>query len=178
MNTSPNNYSSEAIQTALKNIAGQIAAGHASADRIILIGIANGGIPFCEKLKAALQSITSIEIIAGQLNITFHRDDIGTNPIPDEKMTTLIPYDIEGQIVILVDDVLFSGRTVRAAINEIFDQGRPAQIELAVLFDRGNRRLPIQPDYTGFASATSLDQTVQVQLSTETPENDCIRIIN
>lgn len=176
LDQSPTNYDQQAIQDAILGIAQQIAARHARVKKIMVIGIANGGVPFAQKLAHALHEVATCEIVEGHINTLFHRDDIGKTPIPDEKISTTIPCDIENQLVILADDVLFSGRTARAAINEIFDQGRPSHVELAVLFDRGNRRLPIQPDYTGFIQGTTLAQRVNVTLSLEQPTLDSITI--
>jgi len=169
-------YKHAAINDAILSIARQIAAQHAQDEKIIVVGIANGGVPFAQKLCKALKEIETPEIVEGYINITFHRDDIGQNPIPEEKLGTTIPCNIENQLVILADDVLFSGRTVRAAMNEIFDQGRPSNVELAVLFDRGNRRLPIQPNYTGFLEGTTLAQRVHVSLNMKQPALDAITV--
>lgn len=169
-------FDQQTIRDAILSIAQQIATRHAQIEKIIVIGIANGGVPFGQKLCRVLNEVAAPEIIEGHINIMFHRDDIGQKPIPEEKISTTIPCNIENQLVILADDVLFSGRTARAAINEVFDQGRPSRVELAVLFDRGNRRLPIQPDYTGFIQGTTLAQRVNVSLSLEHPEIDGITI--
>lgn len=142
----------------------------------MILGIANGGIPFARNLAACLSEALNREIPCGQLNIMFHRDDIGSRPIPAPKLSTEFPGEVDGAVVILADDVLFSGRTVRAALNELFDSGRPEKVELAVLFDRGHHKLPIAPDYTGFSQQTDLNHTVKVFLNPEQPQQDYIKV--
>jgi pyrimidine operon attenuation protein/uracil phosphoribosyltransferase len=116
------------------------------------------------------------EARVGTVDISFHRDDIGRHPIPKEFVPTQIPADVNGATVILADDVLFSGRTVKAALDEIFDHGRPAKVELAILVDRGGRRLPFGADYCGIALATTERQKVIVMLDPKNPANDSIHI--
>jgi pyrimidine operon attenuation protein/uracil phosphoribosyltransferase len=137
---------------------------------LLLLGIANGGIELARRLAKPLKAR------AGTLDISFHRDDIGQNPIPKEFAPTQIPADVNGATVILVDDVLFSGRTVKAALEELFDHGRPAKVELAVLVDRGGRLLPIAADYVGLTLASALGEKVAVTLEPTHPAKDEIRI--
>jgi pyrimidine operon attenuation protein/uracil phosphoribosyltransferase len=115
-------------------------------------------------------------IQAGTIDISFHRDDIGHHPIPKEIAPTQIPTDVHGAHVILIDDVLFSGRTVKAALDELFDHGRPTKVELAVLVDRGGRRLPLAADYAGLALTATEDQKVVVKLDSTNDKRDVIRI--
>ena len=111
----------------------------------------------------------------GYLDISFHRDDIGTHPIPKEFTPTLVPGDVDGAHVLLVDDVLFTGRTVKAALDELFDHGRPATVELAVLVDRGSRRLPVAADFAGIILSAAENEDVVVTLPDD-PAKDRIEI--
>jgi pyrimidine operon attenuation protein/uracil phosphoribosyltransferase len=158
------------IHAALDRLAAAISARHASTDKLLLLGIANGGIELARRLA------TRLHARCGTLDISFHRDDIGGNPIPKEFAPTHIPADVNGATVILVDDVLFSGRTAKAALDELFDHGRPAKVELAVLADRGGRRLPIAADYTGLTLPASDDEKVVVRLDPANPARDAIRV--
>jgi len=115
---------------------------------------------------------------AGSLDISFHRDDIGRHPVPKEFAPTLLPGDVTGATVILVDDVLFTGRTIKASLDELFDHGRPARVELAVLVDRGGRRLPISADYVGLTLAPAESETVVVTLDNADPLRDRIQVVS
>ena len=135
-----------------------------------MLGIANGGIPLARRLcaRAGIRRV-------GDLDISFHRDDIGRHPIPKEFTPTLLPGDVNGATVLLVDDVLFSGRTVKAALDELFDHGRPAKVELAVLVDRGSRKLPIVADFSGTTLSAREGEEVVVSLGDD-PSQDQIVI--
>lgn len=169
-------YGAKEIEQVIESLAQSIAKRHTQAKRLVIVGIANGGVPFGEKLVAALKNHRTAETLFGSVNITYHRDDLSQKPIPEDKLRTNMPCDIENEIVILADDVLFSGRTARAALNEVFDQGRPALVELAVLVDRGNRRIPLQADYVGITHNTSLEQNVEVSLQQPSPEQSTIHV--
>src|SRR4051812_12101755 len=134
---------SREIQAAITRLADGISTRHRARQNLLLLGIANGGVELARRLAKTLKAK------AGTLDISFHRDDIGRHPIPKEFAPTQIPADVDRATVILIDDVLFSGRTVKAALDELFDHGRPAKVELAVLVDRGQRLLPIPADYVG-----------------------------
>lgn len=162
---------SDEIHPAIERLADAIAHRHPATDELILLGIANGGIELARRLAHRLQ-ITHI----GTVDISFHRDDIGRNPIPKEFAPTVIPQDVHGATVILVDDVLFSGRTVKAALNELFDHGRPAKVELAVLVDRGSRMLPVAADYTGLQLDAGANEKVVVHLDADQPAKDSITV--
>lgn len=127
------------IQPAIRQLASAIARRH-PAQPPILVGIANGGTTLARRLAALIPGAP-----CGVIDVSFHRDDISHHPIPKELLPTQIPVDVKGATVVLVDDVIFSGRTVKAALDELFDQGRPAKVELAVLVDRGGRKLPSPP---------------------------------
>jgi pyrimidine operon attenuation protein/uracil phosphoribosyltransferase len=159
------------VHAAIERLAAAIGARHRSAKSLLVLGIANGGIPVARRLCARL----GIKRV-GDLDISFHRDDIGKHPIPKEFTPTLVPGDVNGANVLLVDDVLFTGRTVKAALDELFDHGRPATVELAVLVDRGSRRLPVAADFSGISLAASEDEDVVVSLHDD-PERDRIDIL-
>ena len=116
------------------------------------------------------------EVPHGTLDISFHRDDIGRNPIPKEFVPAHIPADVNGANVVIVDDVLFSGRTVKAALDELFDHGRPARVELAILVDRGGRRLPFAADYCGLTIEAGENEKVVVRLDPADPKKDTLTI--
>lgn len=163
------------IQAAITRLADGISQSH-PAGRLLLLGIANGGIELSRRLVAALARPGAKPASAGVLDISFHRDDIGRHPIPKEFAPTRIPGDVNGAAVILVDDVLFSGRTVKAALDELFDHGRPATVQLAVLVDRGGRRLPFAADYVGLTLPTRESEKVVVVLDGENRRRDSIRV--
>lgn len=158
------------IEAAIERLAAGISARHQRTDRLLLLGIANGGVELTRRLAARVGAQ------GGTLDISFHRDDIGSHPIPKEFAPTQIPSDVHGATVILVDDVLFSGRTLKAALDELFDHGRPTKVELAVLVDRGGRRLPVCADHVGLTLSPHEDEKVVVTLDPETPKRDSIRV--
>ena len=158
------------IEAAIERLAAAISERHPAAKKILLLGIANGGIELAKRLGARLG------LRAGILDISFHRDDIGRHPIPKEFAPTHIPGDVHGATIILVDDVLFSGRTLKAALDEVFDHGRPTKVELAVLVDRGGRRLPFAADYVGLAIHPDAHEKVVVSLDPDSAQNDQIRL--
>jgi len=165
------------INAAFDRLAAAISARHAPTEKLLLLGIANGGIEVARRLAARLAALRSRPPVkAGTLDISFHRDDIGRNPIPKELAPTHIPSDVNGAVVVLVDDVLFTGRTVKAALDELFDHGRPACVELAVLIDRGGRRLPVAADYTGLTLSALAGEKIAVRLDSADPARDAIRV--
>ncbi len=164
------------LHKAIDRIAESIADRHRDSGILSVVGIADGGISFAQALARRLADLIGKELPCGAVNTAFHRDDFGHNPIPKSFQCTDIPLNVEGATVILADDVLFTGRTARAAINEIFDMGRPERVELAVLCDRGNRCLPIQADYTGFVEDTTPEQQVEVVINIKDPAGDFLLI--
>lgn len=164
------------ITAALRRLAAGIAARHGAATNLILLGIARGGVGVCQRLAVAVGEQLGRTIPQGVLNVSMHRDDLGRNPLPDLSTGTTIPVDLENAVVILVDDVIFTGRTVRAALEELFSHGRPQRVELAVLVDRGNRCLPIAADFVGFQEKTTPDERVSVILDAGDPAKDEIVI--
>jgi pyrimidine operon attenuation protein/uracil phosphoribosyltransferase len=166
----PKTIGSREVHAAIERLAAAIRSRHKSTDRLLVLGIANGGIVLARRLAARL----SIQKV-GDLDISFHRDDLGSHPVPKEYTPTLLPGDVNGATVILVDDVLFTGRTVKAALDELFDHGRPSSVELAVLVDRGSRRLPVTADFSGASISASEEEDVVVLLSDD-PSRDRIEI--
>lgn len=164
------------IDQAIKSIARQIADNHPETQSIVLAGIANGGIAFNNRLFDELKKLTNSTLSKGTIDISFHRDDFGQKPILKDVEPTQIQQNPEDSLIILVDDVLFSGRTIRAAMAELHAIGRPSKVELAILVDRGNRRLPIAADYTGFTFETTLDENVDVYIDEENPTESKIEI--
>ena len=169
----PPKHDAKNIHQAIDRVASAIATRHAGTGRLLILGIANGGVEFARRLTAALKK-TGLKPGTGTLDISFHRDDIGANPIPKEHSPTLIPHDVNGATVILADDVLHSGRTVKAALDELFDHGRPAVVELAVLVDRGGRLLPVAATYTGITLVAYDDEKVRVRLDADDPKRDTL----
>ncbi len=173
----PKTIGSEEIHAAIERLAAAVSARHAGIKTLLFLGIANGGVELARRLATRVgQLAPTLKPRAGTLDISFHRDDVGRHPIPKEFAPTFIPADVHGAHIILVDDVLFSGRTVKAGLDELFDQGRPAKVELAILIDRGGRLLPFAPDYCGFAVAVKSTEKVFVSLDPTDPRRDTIRI--
>ena len=153
-----------AIQRALTRIAHEIAERNDIAASVVLIGIQRGGVPLAERLSKTLSGIWTQTVPVGSLDVSMHRDDLDRRAAPEIRPTQ-IPFDVNGKTVVLVDDVLFSGRTIRAALDALNDFGRPKRIQLAVLIDRGHRELPIKADFVGKNVPTSLTESVVVKLS-------------
>jgi pyrimidine operon attenuation protein / uracil phosphoribosyltransferase len=165
------------IHAAIVRLADAISARHRGNEKLLLLGIANGGIELARRLAPQLSAAPRrLSVQLGTLDISFHRDDIGRHPIPKEFAPTQIPADVHGATVILVDDVLFSGRTVKAALDELFDHGRPTKVELAVLVDRGGRRLPLAADYVGIDLVAPESEKIVVSLAAGDPKRDSIRL--
>ena len=144
---------------------------------IALIGVQRRGVPMADRIKQKLQEIENVSIEVGYLDITFYRDDLSLLSQHPIVNGTSIKFDIEDRILILIDDVVFTGRTVRAAIDAVFDLGRPRAIQLAVLIDRGHRQLPIRPDYVGKNIPTSKTEIVEVKLK-EIDNEDLVQIVD
>jgi len=153
-----------AIQRALTRIAHEIAERNDIASSVVLIGIQRGGVPLAERLSKTLSEIWAQAVPVGSLDVSMHRDDLDRRAAPEIRPTQ-IPFDVNGKTVVLVDDVLFSGRTIRAALDALNDFGRPERIQLAVLIDRGHRELPIKADFVGKNVPTALTESVVVKFS-------------
>ena len=155
---------SSAIQRALTRIGHEIAERNENGSEVVLIGIQRGGVPLACRLSKILAQIWAHPVPAGSLDVSMHRDDLDRRAAPTVQPTE-IPFDVNGKTVVLVDDVLFSGRTIRAAMDALNDFGRPKRIQLAVLVDRGHRELPIKADFVGKNVPTSLQENVVVKLA-------------
>lgn len=172
MATSPK-HDAKTLNEAVDRIAAALAARHAGTAHLLLLGIANGGIVLAQRLADRLKK-AGLKPGTGTIDISFHRDDIAANPIPKEHSPTIIPHDVNGATVVLVDDVLHSGRTVKAALDELFDHGRPAAVELAVLVDRGGRLMPFAATYTGIVLVAEDNEKVRVRLDPENSAKDTL----
>jgi pyrimidine operon attenuation protein/uracil phosphoribosyltransferase len=150
------------VQRALTRMAHEVVERNGGLTDVILIGLQTGGVPLATKMAEVLRQIEgSGELEVGSLDVAFYRDDIGLRPVLPEA-TTDIPVELTGKTVVLIDDVLFTGRTVRAALNALADYGRARAVQLAVMVDRGHRELPIRPDYVGKNLPTRRDEMVDV----------------
>ena len=163
----------EDVRRALTRIAHEIIERDKGAADVVLVGIANRGDHLARRLAAEIQRIEGTEVRVGVLDITFYRDDIGLKAEAPEVHETRIPFDISGRTIVLVDDVLFTGRTIRAAMDALMDFGRPRRIQLAVLVDRGHRELPIRADFVGKNVPTRRADDVRV-LVTELDGDDAV----
>lgn len=152
-----------AIQRALTRIAHEIAERNENSDAVVLVGILKGGQPLARRLSGLLAGIWGHAVPAGDLDVSMHRDDLDQRVAPDVQ-PTVIPFDVSGKTVVLVDDVLFSGRTTRAAMDALNDFGRPRRIQLAVLIDRGHRELPIKADFVGKNFPTAHSEAIKVKV--------------
>ncbi|MBQ90310.1 MAG: bifunctional pyr operon transcriptional regulator/uracil phosphoribosyltransferase [Acidimicrobiaceae bacterium] len=148
---------------ALRRMAHEVIERNHGLDQVVVVGLQTGGVPLAGRLADALEEIDGIRPPVGSLDVALHRDDIGLRPVVPEAVTE-IPVDLDNRIVVLVDDVLFTGRTIRAALDAACDFGRPRSIQLAVMVDRGHRELPIRPDYVGKNLPTRRDEVVDVHL--------------
>ena len=137
-----------AVGRAVRRMAHEIVEANEGLTDVVLVGLQTGGVPFADAIAEALEEIEGVSVPLGRLDVAFYRDDINLRPVLPEADTE-ISVDLNRKIVVLVDDVLFTGRTIRAALDAIMDQGRPRGIQLAVMVDRGHRELPIRPDYVG-----------------------------
>ena len=164
------------ISRAINRIAHEILEKNKGAEDLILVGIVTRGAVLSQRLQSKISEIENIQAAHGILDITLYRDDLATGKKAPEVKQTRIPYNIDGKVIVLCDDVLFTGRTIRAAIDALMDFGRPAAVQLAVLVDRGHRELPIRPDYVGKNIPTSRQMRVQVHLS-ETDGEDSVTVV-
>ena len=151
----------EDLDRAIWRMAHEVIEHNRGLDDVVLVGLQTGGVPLAGRLAAALQRIEGVEVPTGTLDVAFYRDDIGLRPVLPEAATD-IAVDLTGLVVVLVDDVLFTGRTIRAALDALTDHGRARAVQLAVMVDRGHRELPIRPDYVGKNLPTRRDEVVNV----------------
>jgi len=177
-NLTPKNTILDAKQMAriIRRMAGEITETHKDLSDLLLVGIRTRGVPLAEKLAAEIERMEGVKVPVGILDITLYRDDLSTIAAQPEVKGTHLPRPIEGAVLVLCDDVLYTGRTVRAALDELIDFGRPRAVQLAVLIDRGHRELPIQADVVGKKVPTSKDEVIEVTfLSTDATEQ--VRIL-
>jgi pyrimidine operon attenuation protein/uracil phosphoribosyltransferase len=164
-----------AIRRALTRIAHEIIERNKGVEETVLVGIRTRGIYLAQRLAERIQRIEGEDVPVGELDITLYRDDLSEKAEQPHVKASQLPVDIHGRTVVLVDDVLYTGRTVRAAMDALIDQGRPRMIQLAVLIDRGHRELPIRADYVGKNVPTSKSELIQVKV-TEYDSHDQVLI--
>jgi pyrimidine operon attenuation protein / uracil phosphoribosyltransferase len=162
------------IERILKRISHEIIERNKGSQNLVFIGIQKRGVPLAERIAKNITLLEESEISIGKLDITFYRDDISKKILPQIQMTD-IPFKIDEKDIILIDDVLYTGRTIRAALDAIIDFGRPKTIQLVVLIDRGHRELPIRADYVGKNIPTSVNEFVEVKLR-ETDKEDNVTL--
>jgi len=167
--------SPEDVRRALTRISHEIIEHNRGVRNLVLVGMRTRGIPLARRLAERLDEFEGVQVPVGELDITLYRDDIGMRSVQPLVGSTVIPVDVSGKTIVLVDDVLFTGRSVRAALDALIDYGRPKAIQLAVLIDRGHRELPIRPDYVGKNVPTSIEENVAVLLR-ETDGADGVEI--
>jgi len=152
------------INRVMARMASQIVENNPDLSNVLLVGVRRRGVPLAERLAAKIEEMDGIKMATGALDITLYRDDLSTVAEQPVINKTELPSDITGKTIILVDDVLYTGRTVRAALDELIDFGRPRRVQLAVLVDRGHRELPIQADYVGKTVSTTDSEIIKVML--------------
>jgi pyrimidine operon attenuation protein / uracil phosphoribosyltransferase len=155
--------SSDEIRRTLNRLASQIVERSGDLSKLVLLGIFTRGVPLAELLARQIEALEQVQVPVGSIDITFYRDDLDRIDLRTPEKTE-IPFDLSGKTVVLVDDVIFKGRTIRAALNAVTEYGRPEVIRLAVLVDRGHRELPIHPDFTGKVLPTAKEEKIKVYL--------------
>ncbi len=163
-----------AMDRLVATMAQQLTATPSSSSPIGLVGIRTRGVPLAERLARELSRILGVSVEVGAVDITLYRDDLGQTQSWPVLHGTEIPFNVDGANVVLVDDVLFTGRTIRAALNAICDLGRPASVRLAVLVDRGHREIPIQADVVGLELSTAHEDHVRVRLKPVDPVDEVV----
>jgi len=172
----------EAIDRTLSRIAHELIERTESLEELALVGIHTRGVPLASRLRGLIAERSGVDVQLGALDITFHRDDVsvrqGGAPLHEQPIVrgTALDFGLEGKTVVLVDDVLYTGRTIRAAIDALLEYGRPERVQLAVLVDRGHRELPIRPDFVGKNLPTARTERVHVQVL-EVDESDAVLLV-
>ena len=164
----------DGIRRALVRIAHEILEKNRAVEHVVLVGIRTKGVPLARRIAAEIKKIENKEIPVGSLDITLYRDDLTTMGYNPVIRGTEIDFDLTGKHIVLVDDVLYTGRTIRAALDALIDLGRPETIQLAVLIDRGHRELPIRADYAGKNVPTARRETIEVTLQEDGDEDEVI----
>ncbi len=178
MNTSSNVVeilSAEEMRRTLNRLASEVVERGGDLSRLVLLGIYTRGVPLAHLLAQQIQRLEGVDLPVGAIDITLYRDDLDKISTRT-PVRTEIPFDISDRVVVLVDDVIFSGRTIRAALNAVIDYGRPSAIRLAVLIDRGHQELPVRPDFVGKTLPTAKDESVKVFLQ-ETDGRDGVELL-
>ncbi len=164
----------EAMRRALRRVAHEIIERNPQLEKVVLAGIPSRGVDIARRIASFVQEIEKIDIETGVIDVAMHRDDVGTRRELPVVRASKLPLPLEGRTVVIVDDVLYTGRTVRAAMDAINSFGRPARIQLAVLVDRGHRELPIRPDYVGKNLPTASGEQLQVRLQETDNKPDAV----
>jgi pyrimidine operon attenuation protein/uracil phosphoribosyltransferase len=164
----------EAMRRALRRVAHEIIERNPQLEKVVLAGIPSRGVEIARRIAASIREIENINVQTGVIDVAMHRDDVGTRRELPVVRASELPLPLEGRTVVIVDDVLYTGRTVRAAMDAISSFGRPARIQLAVLIDRGHRELPIRPDYVGKNLPTATGEQIQVRLQETDNEPDAV----
>lgn len=167
--------SSEELRRTVTRLASEVIEQAGDLSKLVLLGIYTRGVPLAEMLARQIEMLESVQVYVGALDITFYRDDLDQVRLRTPAKTK-IPFDLTGKTVVLVDDVIFKGRTIRAALNAVNDYGRPEVIRLAVLVDRGHREVPIHPDFVGKQLPTAKEEQVKVYLH-DVDERDGVELI-
>jgi pyrimidine operon attenuation protein/uracil phosphoribosyltransferase len=169
--------SAEEMRRALTRIAHEIVEKNHGCQELMVVGIYTRGVPLARRLAASIKAVEGVEVSVGALDIGLYRDDLAYLELPPKLRSSDIPANIVGKRIVLVDDVLYTGRSTRAAMDALVDFGRPQSVQLAVLVDRGHRELPIRPDYVGKNLPTSRKEEVKVRLK-ETDGSDEVVIVD
>ena len=164
------------LQRVIRRIAGEVLERDGGTADLMLVGIRTRGVPFAERLAAEIEAMEGAQVPVGVLDITLYRDDLSTIAPQPVVRASRFPEPLDGRVVVLADDVLYTGRTIRAALDALVDYGRPRAVRLAVVADRGGRELPIQADFVGLTVPTSSDEHVEVRFA-ETDGADDVRIL-
>lgn len=165
------------IEKVIEDTSRAICENGIDLNTLAIVGIQTRGVTLAERIQARIERNSSIRVPLGVLDITFYRDDLSKRGVLPEIKETRIPFDIEKMTILLVDDVIYTGRTIKAALETLMSFGRPQTIRLFVLIDRGNRELPIQPDYCGFKIQTAINDTVRLCLKETDGEEDAVYLL-
>jgi pyrimidine operon attenuation protein / uracil phosphoribosyltransferase len=168
---------SKDIADIIDRLSGQIYREVADVEKFAVVGLQTGGVELARRIRHRIEELSGKQIQSGTLDITFYRDDLATRGVLPSIKETTIAFDIATMTILLVDDVIFTGRTTKAALETLTSFGRPKAIRLFVLVDRGNRELPIQPDYCGFRIQTGIKDNIEVVISDETPAGDSVILL-